>query len=513
MYNPAAKTEVQTDASKVGLGAVLLQKQGDKKFHPICFYNRKTTTYEAKYHSYELEVLPIVCALERFRVYLLGIEFVIRTSCNSLNLLEGKRDLNLRIGRWFVILSEFRYQIEYFKGLNNFVADGLSRNPVEAGTEVDLVGLPIMGIKITTDSVGAMQRGNKEIMDIRDKFEEEDKETHEKFTMCNTRVYRVNKGRYCLYVPTDLRYEIVVKAHRGLAHLGIDKTLQKVKESYYFPKMREFMTQYVNRYINCLYYKTPSGKKPGLLHPLEKGNAPFQSVHIDHVGPFVTTENEIKYVGAIVCGFSKYNVLKAVKDLTAERAVRMLKEFISHYGKPERLISDRSTAFTAAEFDQFCRETEIQQIKIASSAPRDNGQVERQNRVLVTCLATITKHEGDRDWEEKLLDVQWAINNSVHRVTKRTPYEIVFNHRAVGQLDNLLTKEIQDLNREMDTAEPKKSAENLPDANRVALKKQFDKHRKAPYVYKPGDLFLVLSDPRATGECRKLTKKIRVRTK
>ena len=424
-----------------------------------------------------------------------------------MKLLEGKRDLSPRIGRWSVRLSEFRYRIEYLKGVNNVVADGLSRNPVEAGTEVDLVGLPIMGIKITTDWVAAMQRGSKEIMDIRDKLEEGDKETHEKFTMCNARVYRVNKGRYCLYVPTDLRYEIVAEAYRGLAHLGIDKTLQKVKESYYFPKMREFITQYVNRCINCLYYKTPSGKKPGFLHPLEKGNAPFQCVHIDHVGPFVTTENENRYVGAIVCGFSKYTVLKAVKDLTAERAVRMLKEFISHYGKPERLISDRGTAFTAAEFDQFCRENEIQQIKIASGAPRDNGQVERQNRVLITCLATITEHEEDRDWDEKLLDVQWAINNSVHRVTKRAPYEIVFNHRAVGRLDNPLTKEIQDLNREMGTAEPKESVENLLEANRVSLKEQFDKHRKAPYVYKPGDLVLVLSDPPATGESRKITKK------
>ena len=76
-----------------------MQKHGDKKFHPICFYSRKTTMDEAKYHSHELEALAIVCSLERFRVHLVGIELFIRKDCNSLKHLEGKRDLIQRIGR------------------------------------------------------------------------------------------------------------------------------------------------------------------------------------------------------------------------------------------------------------------------------------------------------------------------------------------------------------------------------------------------------------------------------
>ena len=104
--------------------------------------------------------------------------------------------------------------------------------------------------------------------------------------------------------------------------------------------MHEFVTQYVRRCINCLYYKPQSGKKPGFLHPLEKGSVPFQCSHIDHLGPFVRTENGNKYVSMIVCGYRKYTVSKAVKDETSIETVRMVKEFISHYGKPERIISD-----------------------------------------------------------------------------------------------------------------------------------------------------------------------------
>lgn len=127
VYNPNAITEVHTDACSMGLGGVLLQKQSDGKLHPISYYSHKTTQEESRYHSYELEALAIVCTLERFRVYLLGIKFTIRTDCNSLKLLATKRDLKPRVGRCFVRLAEFNYVIEYHKGESNTIADALSR--------------------------------------------------------------------------------------------------------------------------------------------------------------------------------------------------------------------------------------------------------------------------------------------------------------------------------------------------------------------------------------------------
>ncbi|KAK2577737.1 hypothetical protein KPH14_012765, partial [Odynerus spinipes] len=84
-------------------------------------------------------------------------------------------------------------------------ADALSRSPVEEAKEVELTGLPVLGIKISTDWVAAMQRGSKEIMDIRYKLEEGCTKTHEKFSMRNARVYRITKDRWRLYVPEELR--------------------------------------------------------------------------------------------------------------------------------------------------------------------------------------------------------------------------------------------------------------------------------------------------------------------
>lgn len=76
--NPEARTEVHTDACSIGLGSVFLQEQANGKLHPVSWYSRKTTVEEAKCHSFELETLAIVCPLEKFRIYLLGLFFIER---------------------------------------------------------------------------------------------------------------------------------------------------------------------------------------------------------------------------------------------------------------------------------------------------------------------------------------------------------------------------------------------------------------------------------------------------
>lgn len=75
IYSPASETELHCDASGMGFGAVLLQRQKDGQFHPVFFFSKRTTDIEARYHSFELEMLAIIYALRRFRIYLSGIRF------------------------------------------------------------------------------------------------------------------------------------------------------------------------------------------------------------------------------------------------------------------------------------------------------------------------------------------------------------------------------------------------------------------------------------------------------
>lgn len=143
--------------------------------------------------------------------------------------------------------------------------------------------------------------------------------------------------------------------------------------------MREFVTNYINRCINCMYYKTP---KVGEVywHPLDKGSEPFHTIHLDHVGPFILTERDNKYVLTIVDGFSKYVVLKAVKDVTATETIYYVTEFICNYGKPTRIVTDRGTAFTAVIFERFCRDHNIVHVKVSTKSPRSNRERFRREK-------------------------------------------------------------------------------------------------------------------------------------
>lgn len=133
IYNPANETELHKDTSKIGYGAVLLQKQDDNKFHSIAYFSKAVGRHEANYHSYQLETLAIVYALGRFRTYITGISFTIVTDCNSL-MTFSKKDVNSRISRWVQVwvwiweFEKFDYEIIHRNGDRMKHADAFSRN-------------------------------------------------------------------------------------------------------------------------------------------------------------------------------------------------------------------------------------------------------------------------------------------------------------------------------------------------------------------------------------------------
>jgi len=131
IYRPDAITELHTDASKEGYGAVLLQKQKEKdSFKPVHYMSHKTTDAEKKYHSYELEALAIMMAIKKFKVYLLGIKFKIITDCSAFQKTLSKVDISPKIARWALTLEEFDYEIEHRPGTRLKHIDALSRYPV-----------------------------------------------------------------------------------------------------------------------------------------------------------------------------------------------------------------------------------------------------------------------------------------------------------------------------------------------------------------------------------------------
>ncbi len=117
---------LRTDASDVGVGAVLLQEYEDGIF-PVAYASKKLLDRERNYSVIERECLAIVYGVKKFQKYLYGKEFIIQTDHAPLSYIQKCRAESGRIMRWSLFLQNYRFRIEAIKGSENVGADYLSR--------------------------------------------------------------------------------------------------------------------------------------------------------------------------------------------------------------------------------------------------------------------------------------------------------------------------------------------------------------------------------------------------
>ena len=118
---------LRTDASDVGVGAVLLQEFEGEGRLPIAYASKKLLPREKNYSTIEKECLGIIWGIEKFRKYLYGVEFLLETDHKPLSYLQTAKVLNPRIMRWAMRLQPYRFRIVAIRGQDNLGADYLSR--------------------------------------------------------------------------------------------------------------------------------------------------------------------------------------------------------------------------------------------------------------------------------------------------------------------------------------------------------------------------------------------------
>ena len=120
---------LMTDASDIGVGAVLLQGEGDRIF-PIAYFSKKLNDGQRKYSTVEKETLALLLALRHFEVYATSgsIPLKVLTDHNPLKFLQRFSNKNRRLANWSLVLQDFGFTIEHVKGRDNVLADSLSRN-------------------------------------------------------------------------------------------------------------------------------------------------------------------------------------------------------------------------------------------------------------------------------------------------------------------------------------------------------------------------------------------------
>uniref|UniRef100_H3H673 Reverse transcriptase n=1 Tax=Phytophthora ramorum TaxID=164328 RepID=H3H673_PHYRM len=133
-----------TDASKVGLGACLMQDAGSG-WQPVAYASKVNSSAEANYSITELECLAVVWSIKLFRPYLYGRPFAIVTDHSALKWLMTRQNPAGRLHRWSLTLQEYDFEIEYRPGSTNVVADALSRAP--AAVKAAVGGRPSPGVQ------------------------------------------------------------------------------------------------------------------------------------------------------------------------------------------------------------------------------------------------------------------------------------------------------------------------------------------------------------------------------
>lgn len=185
LYNPKLDTELHTDASALGIGGILLQWQE---------------------YSH---------VLKKFRVYLLGLCFKVITDCHALTTTLTKRDIVPRIARWWLLISEFTFEIEYRPGTQMAHVDALSRNTKLNETGEDLAATVysidtehwLLTLQMTDPDVSRIINVHKPEND------EESKDIKKNYVFQGNKLYRKVDNGLRMVVPRGARFQICRANH------------------------------------------------------------------------------------------------------------------------------------------------------------------------------------------------------------------------------------------------------------------------------------------------------------
>lgn len=223
------------------------------------------------------------------------------------------------------------------------------------------------------------------------------------YTLIDDRLYRKTINGNRLVVPAMARWKIVQMHHDEIGHVGLNRCMDLIKATYWFPKMTRFIRKYVLSCLHCAYGKGEHGKKEGKLHPIPKPTEPMRVIHIDHLGPFCKTKKGQAYMLVMTDSFSKFVIAEPTRTVNSVETIRVLKQIFGLFGYPDRVITDHGKAFTSRYFKKFATDRQFKHTLNAIAYPRANGQVERTNRTILNALRATDPSEAANNWANQML--------------------------------------------------------------------------------------------------------------
>ena len=396
---------LHTDACKYGLGGYLFQLINGVE-RPISFYSRSLKGAELNWSTIEQECFGIICAVREFDYLLRGRPFTIRTDHANLvlmNISQAKKVI-----RWKMELMEYDFEIEHIAGVENIVADVISRC-------VDDMEQPPEKRRRT----GAAQMARLRL------------------AVCGEDVERVTQALARLHIPpevlklSDEVFENIKHFHNELVgHGGVQRTLGLIhSNNKRWPNMRKDIQNFIAQCPCCQKNRMTPFTGVVSKYTLSTKTGPMKRLSIDTVGPFPEDEDGNIYILVVIDNFSRYITLWPTRDQTGMSAARSLLKHIASYGVPDEIQSDGGPQFYSEMIKELFRITGIEKLKSAPYSHEENGIAERAIKQTQEHLRALLFDKDNKGiWSIVLPLVQRIMNASLHQAIGCAPAQIIFGN-------------------------------------------------------------------------------------
>ena len=425
--DPELPFVLHVDASGFAIGGALMQDFGNG-LQPVGFASRKLKGAELHYAPHDAEMLACYSCLQEWQHLLRGAPSVtVYSDHHSLQNFFTQPYLNQRQLRWKDFIQELNPQIKYIKGTANVVADALSRCPAHLSA---LTLAPIAHLVATAaDVTAAFQAGYQSDPVCREAAKELAEGLPSQFYWQNGYLYC--QGR--LYVPDvpELRQRLLSEHHDIpiAGHLGRDKTLANLAETFYWPGVTQDVAEYTRTCPRCQQAKAGNRAPAGLLQPLPIPKVPFEQISTDLITGLPLSEG-CNAVWTVVDRLTKVvHFVPCTKNVTAKGLAKLFFTNIFRlHGMPRVIVSDRDPRFTGHFWRHLFGLVGTKLSMSTAFHPETDGLTERAHRTLEDMLRTFVNARHD-NWVSLLPALEFAYNNSVQASSQARPFFLLYGRR------------------------------------------------------------------------------------
>ncbi|KAL1447152.1 hypothetical protein WDU94_013887 [Cyamophila willieti] len=335
---------LQTDASFVGIGATLYQIENDQK-RIIANISATLSDCERRYSSNEKECFAVLYSIKRFRSYLEGTHFTLRTDNQALMWLNKFKEERSKLMRWALTLQEYSFTVEHVPGTKNQLPDALSRNPTDEVPHDEYPSEMFPPLPEGEDlpsviqmQINSIQPENKELRTLitneqykdeltrdlvskyfvllqlkQDELTSDDKRFLQKYQVMNSLLYTRpgEEGDWRLYVPQHCTEQVIQNYHDDslYCHPGVSATTVLIKNKYYWPNLQRDVQTYVFACDVCARTKAAGRTKVPPLRA-RKTVEKLHTWHVDVMGPYTPSTRNNKFLIVVSDQCSKWTEAK-----------------------------------------------------------------------------------------------------------------------------------------------------------------------------------------------------------